>query len=633
MTKRSKYNNWCVCDTETLKEFKDISKFNYDSDVLNYENSSNYLGRRIFLLSFYSNKQKEVFEVYNNQKDIIELLCKYGLIYFHNLSYDGNFILKLLQKLNWKQRKELISTKNINWYDYMMIGSKIYKIEINYKNKTTLIIDSNNFIRQSVKDIPKFYGLENEKKTWQGKEYDEKWMYDYVLFHKTSNELAEFKEYCINDAKIVYLALLKLFDFCEKYGNGLEVKKYTTISSFAYDLFKSMNEYNNNYLNLKTSNFLNKDDYYLIRSLYKGGFCDVNDDYKFKEWTNKDDVNSYDINSAYPAILKNNAVPVSFNEEDGLEFVDNIIIFNVVDTITAKTNLRFLFNDCFKLRLDLNSHPKSFDKGSIFCLFEEEFNWMRKYYSGEIFIVKKIPTYGLKLDKYGYVDKFYNLKKQFKIDKNKGFETLSKLFINSVTGKFGQKPSYKNRVYFNNENDAVIYQTDPELVKVGNYKRIEKEVKLNDSNDESFYIAKKYFDEETINLDIQYEINNFLIVSYITMKTRSKIIYFIDKIGVNNWIYSDTDSIKIKGHLQDEIVGLELGQFKNEGKADIAMFYHPKAYFWNGEFTFAGVSKDKTRSIDYKAIKDGYIIISGKKNPVGVIDGIELKDINYIVGE
>ena len=204
---------------------------------------------------------------------------------------------------------------------------------------------------------------------------------------------------------------------------------------------------------------------------------------------------------------------------------------------------------------------------------------MKKYYSGEIYIVKKIPTYGLKLDKYGYVDKFYNLKKQFKLDKNKGFETLSKLFINSVTGKFGQKPSYKNRVYFNNDNNAVIYQTDPELVKQGNYKRIEKEVKLNDSNDESFYIAKKYFDEETINLDIQYEINNFLIVSYITMKTRSKIIYFIDKIGVNNWIYSDTDSIKIKGHLKDEIVGLELGQFKNEGTANIAMFYHPKAYF------------------------------------------------------
>ena len=251
MTKRSKYNNWCVCDTETLKEFKDIKQFNYDQDVLNYENSNNYLGRRIFLLSFYSNKQQEVYEVYNNQQEIIELLCKYGLIYFHNLSYDGNFILKLLQKLEWKQRKELISTKNINWYDYMMIGSKIYKIEINYKNKTTLIIDSNNFIRQSVKDIPKFYGLENEKKTWQGKGYDEKWMYDYALFHKLSNELNEFKEYCINDAKIVYLALLKLFDFCEKYGNGLEIKKYTTISSFAYDLFKSMNEYNNNYLNLK----------------------------------------------------------------------------------------------------------------------------------------------------------------------------------------------------------------------------------------------------------------------------------------------------------------------------------------------------------------------------------------------
>ena len=78
MKKRSKYNNWCVCDTETLKEFKDINKFNYVEDVLDYENSDNYDGRRIFLLSFYSVKQKEVFEVYNDQEKIIELLCKYG---------------------------------------------------------------------------------------------------------------------------------------------------------------------------------------------------------------------------------------------------------------------------------------------------------------------------------------------------------------------------------------------------------------------------------------------------------------------------------------------------------------------------------------------------------------------------
>ena len=635
MKKRSRLNNWVMCDTETLKQFKDLHNYNYNKDVLNYENSNNYDGRRIFLLSFYNEKEQAVYEVYNNQKFIIDLLCRYGLIYFHNLSYDGNFIIKLLQKLNWKQRKELISLKNENYYDYMMIGSKIYKIEIHYKNKTTTIIDSNNFIRQSVKDIPAFYGLVNEQKTWKGKGYDEPWMYDYVLFNKDAPQLQEFKDYCLNDAKIVYLALCLLFDFVNNHINnyGLDIKKYITISSYAFNIYQAMNEYAINYLTLKTSNFINMDDYYLYRTLYKGGFCDLNDTYAFKEFKEVDNVNSYDINSAYPAILDQELLPCSFVEEMGLKYITKIIIFIVNDKLVATTNLRFLFNDSFKFRLDDNSHPKAFNEGSVFCLYEEEFKWMQQFYKGNIKIIKEQPVYGCKFDDGGYVKTFYQLKKDYKQNHNKGFETLTKLFINSVTGKFGQRPTYKNRVYFCNENKTFIYELDKENLKMGNFSRIKKAVLLNDSNDESFYVSKKYFDESTVDLNIMEEINNFLLISYITMKTRCKIYKFINEVGVANWIYSDTDSIKIKGNLNHNMVGSDLGLFKNEGKALIAMFYHPKAYFWNNEFTFAGVSKDKTLHLNYLDIKDGYTIISGKKNPKGVKDGIELQDINYVVGE
>ena len=636
LKRNSKYDKWCVADTETLKEFYDVKQYNYDKDVINYQTSSNYKGRKIWLISFYFSKynkeQSVVYDVYHNQSQIIDLICEWGLIYFHNLSYDGNFILKLLQKQGWKQRKELISLK-CDWYDYMMIGSKIYKIEIHKDNKITTIIDSNNFIRESVKDIPMKYGLTDLAKTWKGRGYDEKWMYEKVLFNKKSKDYDDFNNYCINDSLIVYKALNLLFDFVKEHiGEQWNIKKYITVSSFAYDVYKSMNEYTNNYLNLKTNNFETMDNYYLLRSLYKGGFCDVNDSYAFKEFTNNDNLHSYDLNSAYPAILDDTVLPCSFVNEQGLEFVTNIIIFNVVDKLEAKTNLRFLFNDCFKLRLDENSHPKGFDKGSVFCLYEQEFEWTRKYYKGEIFIVKKIPVYGCKFDLGSYVKKFYQMKKDFKQQKNKGFETLTKLFINSVTGKFGQRPTYKNRVYFNKDNEEVIYQLDNELLKYGNYQRIATKVRLHNSNDKSFYINKKYFDEDTINLDINTEINNFLLISYITMLTRCKIIKAIDEIGVDKWVYSDTDSIKLIGELSYN-VGLNLGQYKNEGQAEVAIFYHPKAYFWNNEFTFAGVSKDKTKDIDYKEIKDGFIIESGKKKPSGVIDGIELEDVNYMIGE
>ncbi|MBR4486686.1 hypothetical protein IKS57_05050 [bacterium] len=49
--------------------------------------------------------------------------------------------------------------------------------------------------------------------------------------------------------------------------------------------------------------------------------------------------------------------------------------------------------------------------------------------------------------------------------------------------------------------------------------------------DDTYYVAKKY--ESQPELKIDENINNFLMVSYITMKTRTKIISFIDKIGID----------------------------------------------------------------------------------------------------
>ena len=635
-----KNNSWCVCDTETLKEFKNIEEYQYNKDVLDYLNSSNYDGRRIFLLSFYCNDLNVVFDVYNQQEKIIDLLFNVNkkYIYFHNLSYDGVFIIKLLQKLGFKQ-KDTLAELNSNYYDYMIIGSKYFKIDIKYNGEIIHILDSSRFLPFKVKALPKLFKLDGMKKTWQGKGYDEKWMYDYVLLNKECEELDEFKDYCINDSKIVYHALIKLFDFCKEQNLPYDLHKYTTLGSYALDTYLNINPYMDKLIKLPMKNFKDikipmigtNDCYNLIRTLYKGGLCEVNSDYSFKEITTKDNVHSYDINSAYPAILNNELIPCSFNPLVGLEYVSDIVVFYVSsEELKANSNLRFLFNDSFKYKLDDNAHPKAFGYGSIFCLFNEEYEWMKKYYDGEVKELIRIPTYGCKADLNGYVDKFYKLKKQFKLDGNKAFETITKLFINSLTGKFGQKPSYKNRVIFSDDEYIDVYKK--EKVSDKYWKKVKKTLKTNNSMDDTYYVAKKY--ESQPELKIDDEINNFLMVSYITMKTRTKIISFIDKIGVDRWIYTDTDSLKIFGTLDDEkLIGLELGQFKDEGQADIAMFYHPKAYFWNNEFTFAGVDKDITKTINYKDVKDGYIIKNGRKQPMNVKDGIELIDIDYQVGE
>lgn len=620
--------DWCVADTETLKEFHDPTRFNYSQDVINYVSSPNYKGRRVWLISFYNDASSVVFDVYNDQASIIKLLLKWKLIYFHNLSYDGNFIIKLLQKFGWCERGQLVSTKGVYSYEAMVLGSKIYRVILFYGNKkVTTILDSFNFLRCKVDKIPTQFGLEGLKKTWKGRGYDEAWMYEKAINNVPSADYDLFLDYCKNDAKIVYYAMKKLFYFCELLNQEFKLYNYTTISSFAYDVYCAFNPFIKDYLQLDFNNFANTQEYLALRSVYKGGFCDVNNDYMQIPYLNKN-INSYDINSAYPAILQNSVLPCSFKPDPNLQYVTKIICFVALTPIKANSNLRFIFNDALKYKLDDYNHPATFNTGSIFYLYEEEFNYFKKYYDGKIKIIKEFNLYGTKFDNGGYVKYFYKLKKDYKQEHNAGFLTISKLFLNAVTGKFGQRPTFKNRVCFCNEEEVKMKKFDNDLKIM-----VKKQYHLHPSNDETFYIKKQYFDEN--DLDIGHSINNFLLISYITMKTRILIYSFIEKVGIKNWLYSDTDSLKIFGTLDDPtLIGLELGQFKNEGTAQACEFYHPKAYYWNGKFTFGGLDTTlANETVNYLDVKVGYVIKEGKKLPKNVTDGIELISTDYIVGE
>lgn len=218
------------------------------------------------------------------------------------------------------------------------------------------------------------------------------------------------------------------------------------------------------------------------------------------------------------------------------------------------------------------------------------------------------------------------MKKKYKEEGNTAFLTLTKLMMNAVTGKFGQRPNFENRVVFNDHDECTMIRFDIEKKR-----KVGKVVKLKDSNDESFYVAKKYVDvspEENLE-----RIHNFLIVSFITMRTRVKLYSFIKKVGIPNWLYSDTDSLKVVKELDDKsLVGPELGQFKDEGHTLQSMFYHPKAYYWQDHFTFGGVDLKKTVGLNYKEIEEGYVIQEGKKSIINVKDGVEISASDYVVG-
>lgn len=398
-------------------------------------------------------------------------------------------------------------------------------------------------------------------------------MYGLVLFNKPSERYIEFKDYCLTDSVIVYRALIKFFEFINKVCNidsATVLKKYVTLSGLAYSVFQEYNPQMQKWLTMDCSHM---DDYLGLRSVYKGGFCDVNDDFKCIDMKGTP-VTSYDINSAYPAAVVNHPLPFTMDKDAGYDYVDTIYCFVANSEIRANSNLRFIFKDEFKVTEQLfMPHPSRFEPTSIFYLWGKEFEWFKKYYDGDIAIIREWKFYGGKIDQGGYMEYFYDLKKHFKAKKNTAFLTLTKLMLNAVTGKFGQRPLFDNKVIFCDQDEAKVYEYDRAINR-----RVGKMRKLSKSNDDTFYIYKSYFDDDLSATELT-EVHNFFIVSYITMLTRTLIYSFIEKIGIGNWLYSDTDSLKSLVKIKDpSLVGPDLGQFKDEGTTLSSMFYHAKAY-------------------------------------------------------
>lgn len=117
-------------------------------------------------MSVHDGNDSKVLDVYHDQSQILKELLTHKYVFFHNLSYDGNFIIKLLQKEGWKEYNQCKFFRGFNQYDVTMIGRDIYRITLYVSgNSTTIIKDSLRFLQCKVADMPKRFGLAGIEKT------------------------------------------------------------------------------------------------------------------------------------------------------------------------------------------------------------------------------------------------------------------------------------------------------------------------------------------------------------------------------------------------------------------------------------------------------------------------------------
>lgn len=531
--------------------------------------------------------------------DFIEL-CKFyhnPIIYFHNLRFDGEFILHYLNTHGYKCLKPKEEKVNRSYRPLINNLGQWYTLEVYFKvgnkqvNKVTFV-DSLKIIPFSVEKIAESYGLEEQKLTLDYKKPREKG-------HKlTPEEL----EYIKHDVLIVAKALKQNFLIGLKKNTLAANALEDFIQTISYDTYKNIFPQ----LPLK----IDED----IRQTYKGGWNYLNPIYKGKELKKGTCI---DVNSLYPYVMKKYSIPygypVFFNGQ--YKYDHNYPLY--VQQITCKFKLKegylpTLARKGTGLYAQNEYLIDSEDEFKTLTLTSVDLELFLKHYEIEGKIEynagwKFKAMYNIYTP---YVDKWTAAKIEATKRNNKVLRTIAKLMLNALYGKMATsiKEQSKNPVIY---GDVMHY----ELNDVGEKKGV--------------YLPAGTF---------------------ITAYARKEIItaaqkvreYSLHKYGKDLFYYSDTDSIH-SGLTAEEVKELfkisdtELGAFKIEAEFKQAKFIKQKCYIEKLKdnsinIVCAGMPKTCYQYVEWETFKEGFKC-KGKLAYRHVKGGVILEDTTFTIRE
>ena len=371
---------------------------------------------RVWLWSLVNCETKE--EYYGTElTEFVDLILqlKCDKIYFHNLRFDGSFLLYWMVENNWLYGIDytcMIDEMNI-WYEIKIIsGETSIKIWDSLKK----------FPGQSVQSISKMYKIEGKKE----KPYFE--MYRPPDYKPTAEEI----EYCLQDSRIIAHAIYNE----EKIGH-----KAITLSS---DAFNGVKKFIGGYKGWR-KNFpsISLEDDSFIRRSYKGGWVYVNPKYKNRELHN---TVSYDVNSLYPWVMHDCLLPygkpLHRKPFAGEQYVTKFECeFELKDgflpTVQIKNNMHYKQTEYLTEssgRVEL--HMTNIDY-ELFCKHYDIL------YEGEHEYITFTSKVGLLAP---YIDYWTEQKIKCKHEGDDAGYYIAKRWLNSPYGKTGMRPDRINKI-------------------------------------------------------------------------------------------------------------------------------------------------------------------------------------------
>lgn len=488
--------------------------------------------------------------------------------YFHNLKFDGEFILSWLFRNGYKfsRDRENRTFETLITDDGIVYSITVIFEKLNKKYKKVVFYDSLKKLPFPVATIAKAFDLPISKGC-----------IDYEKERPPGYEITdEEREYIITDCAIVASALKTQF------AQGLNKMTNASDALNGYKSVISKRAFETLFPVLPVELDLD------LRQAYKGGWVYLNP--KYKNARGLQGV-TFDVNSLYPWVMRTKPLPFSFpiyfegdpeeNEDFPLFIVRLQCEFELkpgyLPTIQLKNNRRFVETEYLT---DSGGDIVQMTLTSVdLKLFLEHYNvYNLEYINGWRFRASDNLFAG-------YIDYWMNIKETT----TGALRQLAKLMLNSLYGKFATNPKARQKVPVFDEFGIVRYELD-----------------------------------EPEERDPVYTAMGAFITAYAREKTiRSA------QQNVNRFIYADTDSLHLTGHDEPETLEIHptrLGAWKNEGLFYDSKFIRAKTYMETTadgtKVTCAGMPDNIKALVTYENFTQGqsfYGKLMPKRYPGGIV--------------
>lgn len=535
----------------------------------------------------YSNNIDYLFEFLNNQKEKT-------VLYFHNLKFDGEFIIDYLLRNGYCHVEDKKGMTNNEFTTLISDMGAFYSITIKMeKGNTVEILNSLKILPFSVAEIARAFNLPIKKGNI---DYNENREVGHVL---TDNEI----DYLKNDVEIVARALETIF--------SQNLPKMTQGSNALHD-FKNIIG------SKRFSKWFPQIRYdHEIRQSYKGGFTYLNPFYANKE---VEEGYVLDVNSLYPSVMYYKPLPygegVHFEGKYKEDKLYNLYVQSFTCTFEVKENhiptiqiKKSIFKDNEYLTSSCgNEVTLTLTSIDLELFFKHYDVYNIVWHGGWKF---KSTTNIFK----EYIDKWIKVKIESTENGNKSMRTLAKLMLNALYGKFALNPKVTNKY--------------PYLCP------LENRVK---------YKRSKTRERDSLYIPISTFITAW--ARNITISTSQAIKeYSLKKYDVDMYIYSDTDSIHTLLPIEEcrqfmDIHPTKLGAWDNEATFKRAKFIRQKTYveeIYNNDktetelkITCCGMPQSCYKEVTFDNFKIG-ATYGGKLTPKHVKGGIVLDETEFTI--